>query len=324
MTQQNPVMQWLLQGDPAIRWQTQRDLLGADEAVVQAERQQIATTGWGAKLLSYQEPSGLWGGGLYSPKWISTTYTMLLLRRLGLDPNHSQAQQACQLLLDKGFYVDGGINFFRSFKHSETCVTGMVLSILAYFNYQDERVAGLVEHLLGQQMADGGWNCESYKGASHSSFHTTISVLEGLREYERRWSEPSLTDSQNWAVEFLLIHRLFRSHRTSEVVDARMTRFSFPPRWRYDVMRVLDYFQERNVPPDPRMADAIGLLKKKRRPDGTWVLQNKHPGRVYFELEKVGQPSRWNTLRALRIRNWHEAFTPTDKLQIQSSQNSAR
>jgi hypothetical protein len=230
---------------------------------------------------------------------------MLLLRRLGLDPNQSQAQQACHVLLDKGFYADGGINFFRSYEYSETCVTGMVLSILAYFNYQDKRLAGLVEHLLGQQMADGGWNCESYKGASHSSFHTTISVLEGLREYEKRRADPSLTDIQNRAVEFLLIHRLFRSHRTGEVVDARMTRFSFPPRWRYDVMRVLDYFQERNIPFDSRMSDAIDLLRNKRRPDGTWALQNKHPGRVYFELEKVGQPSRWNTLRALRILQWY-------------------
>jgi hypothetical protein len=164
----------------------------------------------------------------------------------------------------------------------------------------------LVEHLLGQQMADGGWNCQSYQGATHSSFHTTISVLEGLREYEKHQPDPRLTDSQDRAVEFLLIHRLFRSHRTGEVVDPRMTRFSFPPRWRYDVMRALDYCQERHLPPDPRMVDAIELIKKKRRPDGTWLLQNNHPGRVFFELEKVGQPSRWNTLRAWRILQWAE------------------
>jgi hypothetical protein len=164
MPQQNPVIRWLLQGDPAIRWQTQRDLLRADEAVVQTERHQVSTTGWGAKLLTRQEPSGRWGGGLYSPKWISTTYTMLLLRRLGLEPSHPQAHRAYRLLLEEGYYADGGINFFRSFKHSETCVTGMVLSILAYFDYQDEQVTRLVEHLLGQQMPDGGWNCESYKG----------------------------------------------------------------------------------------------------------------------------------------------------------------
>jgi hypothetical protein len=306
MTQDSFVIDWLLQGDPAIRWQTQRDLLGADEAIVLADRCQVTTEGWGAGLLARQEPSGLWGGGLYGPKWTSTTYTMLLLRRLGLEPDHPQARLACHLLLDKGFYADGGINYFRSLRHSETCVTGMVLSILAYFNYQDVRLAGLIEHLLDQQMADGGWNCQSYQGATHSSFHTTISVLEGLWEYEKRRPDPCLIDSHNRAVEFLLIHQLFRSDHTGEVVDPRMTRFSFPPRWRYDLMRVLDYFQERNVPPDPRMAKAIGLLKKKRRPDGTWVLQNKHPGRVFFELEKVGQPSRWNTLRALRILQWYE------------------
>ena len=156
-------------------------------------------------------------------------------------------------------------------------------------------------------MPDGGWNCQSYQGATHSSFHTTISVLEGLRKSEEHRPDPRLTDSQNRAVEFLLIHRLFRSHRTGEVVDPRMTRFSFPPRWRYDVMRVLDYFQERNVSPDPRMADAIELIKKNRRIDGTWVLQNRHPGRTFFEFEEVGQPSRWNTLRARRILRWYES-----------------
>ena len=308
MSQQNSITEWLLEGDPAIRWQTRRDLLGAEERTVEAERRQVAATGWGAKLLSFQEPSGLWAGGLYSPKWTSTTYTLLLLRRLGLESGHPQAERACRLLLDKGFYADGGINYSPTSQHSETCITGMVLSILAYFNYRDERLTKLVEHLLGQQMADGGWNCQSYQGATHSSFHTTLSVLEGLREYEKRRPDPRLVASQDRAVEFLLIHRLFRSHRTGEVVDPRMTRFSFPPRWRYDVMRVLDYLQERNIPPDPRLADAIKLINKKRRPDGAWPLQNRHPGRTFFELEAVGQPSRWNTLRALRILQWYQAY----------------
>lgn len=302
------IIDWLLQGDPAVRWQVLRDLVGADRAVVVAERQRIATEGWGASLLALQEPSGRWGGGLYSPKWTSTTYTMLLLRRMGLDPAKPQARRGCQLLLDKGFFPDGGINYAVSLKHSETCITGMVLSILAWFDFQDPRVERVVEHLLGQQMADGGWNCQSYRGATHSSFHTTICALEGLWEFHKRhpsWAA-ALEQSQARAREFLLQHRLFRSHRTGEVFDPRMTRFSFPPRWRYDVLRALDYFQACGAPRDPRMEEAVALVLSKRRKDGRWPLQNRHPGRTFFEMEPPGEPSRWNTLRALRVLLWWE------------------
>lgn len=303
---ENSDLTWLLEGDPAIRWQTLRDLVEAEETVVQAERQQVALQGWGARLLSYQEPSGLWAGGLYTPKWTSTTYTMLLLRQLGMPPDHPQALKACHLLLDKGFYRDGGINYFASIQHSETCVTGLVLSILAYFAFEDERLDQLVEHLLVQQMPDGGWNCQSYYGATHSSFHTTISALEGLAEYDKRHASARVVESKQRGIEFLLVHRLFRSHRTGAVVDPRMTRFSFPPRWHYDVMGALDYLQARRFPYDQRMSETIALIQQKQKADGTWPLQNRHPGRTFFEMEAVGQSSRWNTLRALRILKWFE------------------
>jgi hypothetical protein len=306
MKTNDSILRWLLDGDPAIRWQTLCDLCDAKPSSVLKERKKISSEGWGARLLARQESSGLWGGGLYSPKWISTTYTMLLLRQLGLVADHPQAIKACKLLIDEGFYVDGGINFFDSMNHSETCVTGMILSILAYFDFPDKRVEKLVEHLLLQQMPDGGWNCRSYKGDTHSSFHTTINVLEGLREYEKRHPSKALAKSQKHGVEFLLVHKLFRSHRTGRIVDSKMTHFSFPPRWKYDIMRALDYFQECNLPHDPRMNEAIELIKTKRRKDGKWLLQSKHSGRVFFEMEKVGQPSRWNTLRALRILKWYE------------------
>lgn len=308
MQKTDVILDWLLQGDPSIRWQTLRDLCAADENTISSERKKVSVEGWGARLLSYQEPSGQWGEGLYSPKWISTTYTMLLLRRLGLATDDPQARKACHLLLDKGFYHDGGINFFNSMKHSETCITGMILSILAYFEFKGERVAQIAGHLLAQQMPDGGWNCRSYTGATHSSFHTTISALEGLREYEK-FNPPNLgivRECQKRGREFLLIHELFRSHRTGEVFDPKMTRFSFPPRWRYDLMRTLDYFQECDAERGDRMADAIELLKKKQGKDGRWVLQNRHPGKTFFEMEQVGKPSRWNTLRALRIFQWLE------------------
>lgn len=308
MPKQNPTIQWLLEGDPSIRWQTLKDLIGETKNKIDLERQKVATHGWGAKLLSKQDATGMWGKGLYSPKWISTTYTLLLLRRLGLPPKNPQALKGCSLLIDKGFYHDGGIAFSSSWKKSETCVTGMVLSILAYFLYQDARVDKLVEHLLNQQMNDGGWNCQSYKGATHSSFHTTILVLEGLREYEKNNDKliSKIQQAQARGREFLLVHKLFRSHRTGKIVSPAMTRFSFPPRWHYDILRALDYFQEYNADRDERLTDAIKIVKKKCKKDGRWLLQNKHPGRTFFEMEKVGEPSRWNTLRSLRVLRWWE------------------
>lgn len=306
MNNHSTTVQWLLEGDPAMRWQTLRDLTDVDHETIEKERQQVAHTGWGAKLLSLQDPSGQWGGGIYSPKWISTTYTMLLLRRFGLFPKHPQALKACTLLLDQGFYNDGGINYFPSLKHSETCVTGLVLSILAYFQCEDDRIHTLAEHLLNQQMPDGGWNCQSYKGATHSSFHTTILVLEGLREYEKFLPKTinEIQKAQEKGREFLLIHRLFKSHRTGKVVNPAFTRFSFPPRWHYDILRALDYLQEFHASHDDRLKDAIDILIRKQTKDGKWPLQNRHPGRVFFEMEEVGKPSRWNTLRTLRVLRW--------------------
>jgi len=296
------VVSWLLNGDPAIAWQVKRDLEGKSERNFRLVRRRISSEGWGARLLSFQEESGMWGGGIYGPKWISTTYTMLLLKRFGLDPENPQAHKACALLLNKGFWNDGGINYFASMTQSETCVTGMVLSLLCYFGFPDDRVHRLFQHLLGEQMPDGGWNCEQYRGAVHSSFHTTLSVLEGFLEYERLYGENrKLRRSRERAEEFLLIHRLFRSHRTGDIVDARMTRFSFPPRWKYDAMRVLDYFQARERTFDERMTDALEIVLKKRRGNGRWLLQNRHSGRTFFEMEKAGKESRWNTLRAKRV-----------------------
>lgn len=302
------VSDWLLAGDPAIRWQVLHDLLDASPDSVSIERSRLEKEGWAAELLARQDPDGRWGGGLYTPKWTSTTYTLLLLRQLGLPPGNPQAINACRLLIERGLYRDGGINFFASLKHSETCVTGMVLSILAYFELPDERLRILVEHLLGQQLADGGWNCQSYRGSTHGSFHTTISVLEGLHIFglAHPSSRPEITISQARGREFLLGHRLYKSHRTGKVVDQAMTRFSFPPRWRYDVLRGLDYFQACSAPYDPRLEDAMQLLQNRGQSDGRWRLQNRHPGRTFFELEQVGDSSRWNTLRALRVLRWWE------------------
>lgn len=294
---------WLMKGDPSIRWQVMEDLLVKPNILIEKEKEKISQQGWGARLLKRQDKEGTWAGSLYSRKWISTTYTMLLLRRLGLSTSNQGAKKACSILLNQGFYLDGGINYFSSLNHSETCVTGMILSILSYFRYDDQRLESLVKFLLEQQIKDGGWNCRSFKGDTHSSFHTTISVLEGLREYEKfkKGKGLEVIKSQLAGVEFLLNHKLFRSHRTGRIFDSKMTRFSFPTGWRYDVLRCLDYFQEADIPFDSRMEEAIELVLSRKTKDGKWLLQNRHPGKTFFEMEQVGKPSRWNTLRALRV-----------------------
>jgi hypothetical protein len=315
------VSRWLLDGDPAIRWQALRDVVGAAASPVERERQRVAREGWGARLLAKQDPGGTWAskvrtragglssdGGLYSPKWVSTTYTMLLLRDFGLPATNAQARTACPLLLDQGLQRDGGINYgWRG--RSETCITGMVLSILSYFEVDDDRLDTLAEHLLGQQMPDGGWNCMRDHGATHASVHTTISVLEGLRLYElhRRRKMRAVRAAQARGREFLLVHRLFRSHRTGEIIKPIFVRFSFPPRWHYDILRALDYFQAVNARRDDRLTEAIEIVRTRQRDDGRWPLENCYKGKAYFELERLGAPSRWNTLRALRVLRWWEA-----------------
>ncbi len=300
-------LEWLLAGDPAIRWQVQRDLLGASAGTVAREQSRVATEGWGSRLLELQDPEGSWAGRMYSPKWISTTYTMLLLRDLGLQPRHAQVEKACALLLEHGFFRDGGISF--GWAQSETCVTGMVLSILSWFRFDDRRLDTIADHLLEQQMTDGGWNCLRPRGATHSSMNTTILALEGLLHYEQHRARTArklrnVRAAQRRGREFLLAHRLFRSHRTGALIKRDFLRLAFPPQWHYDILRALDYFRAAGSPRDGRMAEAIEVLKGKIRPDGRWILEHRFPGRHWFQMETIRRPSRWNTLRALRVLKW--------------------
>lgn len=309
--QEGTVLQWLLAGDPAIRWQALRDLFDAPDREVERERIRVAREGWGARLIGRQDSRGTWAvgksadGGLYHPKWISTTYTMLLLRDLGLPGTNRRARKACRHLLEQGLQRDGGINYGWK-GSSETCITGMVVSLLSYFQFSDDRLDSLAEYLLDQQMPDGGWNCQRRFGATHSSVHTTISVLEGLRFYElgRRRKVGAIRRAQHRGREFLLLHRLFRSSSTGEVIKPVFLKFTFPPRWHYDILRALDYFQAVDAPRDPRLQEAIDIVRNNQGKDGRWALSNRWRGTTYFELERVGAPSRWNTLRALRVLKW--------------------
>jgi len=306
---EDPVLRWLLPGDPSIRWQAMRDLAGASGREVEAARARVARGGWGRQILALQGADGRWGGGLYTPKWTSTTYTLLLLRWLGLDGGNRRARSGTLLLLDAGLYKDNGINLWQPrSKRSETCVTGMVLGLASRFAGDDDRRERLAGHLLEQQMADGGWNCQRPRGATHSSLHTTINVLEGLLEYEEAGGKRAAEtrDARERAHEFLYRHRMFRSHRTGAVIDGRMTRFSFPPQWHYDILRGLDYLQSAGAACDSRVSEAIERVKQRRTADGTWLLPGAYPGKQHFVMEEQGQASRWNTLRALRVLRWWE------------------
>ncbi|MBA2529973.1 MAG: helix-turn-helix transcriptional regulator [Euzebyales bacterium] len=240
--------------------------------------------------------------GTLKPFWTSTTYTLLLLRDMGLDPASSQARRAVSLVRDNSKWDEGGQDYFDG--EVEPCINGKAVALGAYFG---ENVGGIVERLLGEQLGDGGWNCEAERGSTRSSFNTTIAVLEGLLEYERaNGAPPDVTGARLRGQEYLLERRMFRRLSTGEVVDPAWTRFSFPTGWHYDVLRGLDYLRSAGVEPDERCAEAIDLVEGRRDPDGRWPLENTHPGRVHFDMDEGdGKPSHWNTLRAMRVLAWY-------------------
>lgn len=306
------VLDWLLDSDPSIRWQVLHDLPGAPAEVVAAERARVATEGWGARLLAVQGGDGQWDGGAYFPArhddsaegqpWTATAHSLLLLRDLGIDPRHDQVRRAVALVADRCRWEEGGQAFFTG--EVEPCINGMTVALGAYF---DQDVDGVVARLLGEQLEDGGWNCWTEYGSVRSSFATTINVLEGLLAHERATggSAESLA-ARRRGEEYLLERQLFRRTSTGEVVDPAWLQFSFPHRWHYDVLRALDYFRAAGDPPDRRVGEAVQVLRSARQPDGTWLLENTHPGAVHFTIEDGdGRPSRWNTLRALRVLGWY-------------------
>lgn len=296
------VIDWLLQGDVSIRYQVYRDLYHSDRKQL---RERIAREGWGERFLSFRNESGHWGRGFYQPKWISSHYTILDLKNLGISRNTLEVYRILSNVLRELKGPDGGIYPIGTDKKSDVCVNGMFLNYAAYFGMEEKALCSIVDFLIEEHMPDGGFNCESNgKGAVHSSMHSTISVAEGIREYISNcygYRLRELQDAELKAREFLLQHKLFRSDRTGEVIDRKMLMLSYPSRWRYDILRALDYFRLAGAPYDARMDDAITVLLKKRRKDNLWPVQAKHPGLTHFDMEKTGGPSRWNTLRALRV-----------------------
>jgi hypothetical protein len=312
----DPVIQWLLDGDPAIRWQVLRDLLGAPDEQVAAERARVATEGAGAQLLALQQPNGTWAGAAWNRGWDSTMHVLSLLRELGLDPAGAEARRAVERVRDQVTWRGCGPPeadthpFFAG--EVEPCINGQVAASGAYFG-QD--VQGIIDRLLGEQLADGGWNCEAANGSTRASFNTTICVLEALLAYE--WAgrrSPDVTAARLRGQDYLLERQLFRRQSTGAVIArdrkgaADWTHVAFPTWWHYDVLRGLEYLRRADVTPDARIAEAIDLVAAKRDADGRWPLDTSYPGRMPVELDAgEGRPSRWITLRALRVLAWYTA-----------------
>jgi hypothetical protein len=311
----SPVIQWLLDSDPSIRWQVMRDLIHSPPEEVAAERARVGTEGDGARLLSLQAADGRWGGAAWNRGWNSTMHVLMLLRDLGLDPASDRARHATDLVRDRVTWKGCGpqecqLNpFFDG--EIEPCINGQVAAVGAYFG-QDVR--GLVARLLAEQLPDGGWNCEAANGSRRSSFNTTVCVLEALLAHERAvGGSEDIIEARLRGQEFVLERRLFRRRSTGEVIardrkgGSEWTRFAFPTWWHYDVLRGLEYLCSAGIAYDERMADAIELVAAKRDGDGRWPLETRYPGVMPVHMEEgEGQPSRWNTLRALRVLNWFQ------------------
>ena len=315
------VLDWLLDADPSIRWQTLRDLCDAPVDVVAEERATVVGEGWAARLLALQDEDGLWEGGALFPgrdgqplpwdrsqgqPWTATAYSLEQLMECGVDPGDERVRRAVEQVRDNCRWENAGQPFFEG--ETEPCINGMVVALGAYFG-QD--VGGVVDRLVGEQLEDGGWNCEVENGSARGSFNTTIRVLEGLLAHEQAMGgSADATAARRRGEAYLLERRLLRRISTGDVADPAFLQFSYPTRWHYDVLRGLEYFRSTGERPDPRANEAIELVRSKQQPDGTWLLENTHTGAVHFTMDAGdGRPSHWNTLRALRVLRWISDWT---------------
>ncbi|MFC1550272.1 prenyltransferase/squalene oxidase repeat-containing protein [Candidatus Neomarinimicrobiota bacterium] len=300
------IIKWLLNGDVSLQYQVKRDLLGNKRTDL---RDRIAKEGWGTKFLTCQNPDGHWGQKFYQPKWISTHYTVLDLKNLGIVQANRRIRKTINMLLEQEKGPDGGINPSPDIIESDVCLNGMFLNYACYFKMDEIQLQSIVDFIILQNMPDGGFNCYFNRpGAKHSSLHSTLSVLEGIYEYETngyKYRLPELQRAEVASREFILEHKLYLSSQTGEIINKKFLKLPYPSRWYYDTLRALDYFRISEFPFDERMQPAIHKLLKRRKADGRWVLNANHPGQIHFHMEKVGKASRWNTLRALRVLEYY-------------------
>jgi len=312
---------WLLDGDPSIRWQVMRDLLGRSESEWVAERSKVESVGWGASLLSHQDEDGQWAGGAYNPTdrdpaeagqpWTGTTHSLSQLRTFGLDPASVSGRRTVELIGANSRWQEGNQPYWEG--EVEPCINGITVANGTYFGVD---TSPIVERLMSEALPDGGWNCEAVNGSIRTSFDTTINVLEGLLEYEKATrGTPESIVARKAAEDFFLERELFKRLSTGEPADDDYLLLRNPVRWQYDTLRGLDYF--RNVgtfersDPDPRLGAAIEHLEARRQNDGRWLLDKNPKGRVWFDVDDgPGLPSRWITLRALRVLKWAGATRP--------------
>ena len=294
------VIDWLLDSDPSIRWQVMRDLTDTPDQVVAAERARVAVEGWGARLLAEQRSDGQWGDGVQTPFWWTNMYTLVFLRDLGIDPASGPARRAIDLLRENVTWGPefGNSPFFEG--EVEPCINGRVVALGAYFDQRSDR---LVDRLLSEQLADGGWNCEAERGSVRSSFHTTLCVLEGLLAFEQSFgASATLANARARGEAYLLERRLLRRRSNGAIIDPAWTQLVFPPLWHYDILRALDYLRAGGVQADERIEEAVNAVVGRRQQDGRWLLDARHKNTLYEDLAgAVGAPSRWVTLRARRV-----------------------
>lgn len=293
---------WLLDGDVAVEYQTRRDLLDDDRPDLQAR---IAQEGYGAQLLAARGPDGHWGRGFYQPKWTSSHYTLLELRELALPRDNPVATGTVTMILTTERGADGGINPSGTIAASDACINGMALGYSAWFGADPALLEGVVDLLLDLRMPDGGFNCRvNRSGATHSSLHTTVCVMEGVTTYlglGNAYRAEELSEALGSSAEFLLRHRLFRSERTGEVIHPELVRLHHPTRWHFDVLRGLAALAAAGVARDPRMDEALEIVVDRRRPDGRWTAGRSYPGVTHIPAERGNRPSPWVTLNALRV-----------------------
>jgi hypothetical protein len=296
------LIEWLLSGDVAIQYQTKRDLVECSAQELTGLQSRISEKGWGKSFLEKRDPvTGRWGNGIYSPKWISTHYTLLDLKNIGIDPKNHTYKESSWILLENLWVNQGKI---RKDRYQDFCVSAMVLSICCYTRLISDKIAEIVDYLLQHHYPDGGWNCNWDHGDKHSSIHTTLTVLEAFRDYLSNsypYRRDEINEQINLGHEYLLKRKLFRSLSTDEIIDEKMLMLSYPSRWKYDILRCLDYFQSVGYPYDQRMDEALDIVIKKQRKSNKWPLQQKYAGLVHFDMEQTGSDSRWNTLRALKV-----------------------
>jgi hypothetical protein len=293
---------WLLNGDVSIQYQVHRDLLQTDRPDL---RMRISKEGWGSRFLAQRNADGHWGKKFYQPKWTSTHYTLLDLKCLQIDPMLKEIRESISLIIKQEKGVDGGIDPSREINKSDVCLNGMFLNYACYFGASEPDLVSVIDFILSQRMPDGGFNCRKNRsGARHSSLHSSLSVLEGIFEYISQgytYRLNELLEAQQAAEEFILKHQLYISDRTGEIIKPEFLRLSYPSRWRYNILRALEYFRQTEAAFDQRMEPALHVLLKKRRKDNRWNLQAKHAGQTHFDMEVAGKASRWNTLRALSV-----------------------